>query len=109
MNFPRPMLNSPVESGIAAGNAFYANLVRRVHESRERRIVLGEVLSQMLKPEMQDYYEQIVRQKIYCNCSSCRSRGWDAPSEKAGKDAACRSVTEQNSPDGNSLSGDFIL
>ena len=85
LNFPRPMLNSPAESGTAAGNAFYASVVRRVHESREGRIVLGEVLSQMCKPEMQDYYEQIMRHKIYCNCSSCRSRGWDGPPQGAKK------------------------
>jgi hypothetical protein len=73
-NFPRPSLNSPAESGSAAANAFYARIVRRAQESREGRRVLGEVLSQMCKPEMQDYYEQIMRQKIHCNCSSCLSR-----------------------------------
>ena len=85
LNFPRPMLNSPAESATVAGNAFYASVVRRVHKSREGRIVLGEVLSQMCKPEMQDYYEQIMRHKIYCNCSSCRCRGWDRPPQGAKK------------------------
>ena len=67
------MLNEPT-LGTAAANAFYANVVRRAQESREGRIVLDEVLSQMCKPDMKDHYEQIMRQKIYCNCSSCRTR-----------------------------------
>jgi hypothetical protein len=49
--FPRPMLNSPAESGVAAGNAFFASVVRRAQESRERRILLNEVLYQMYKQE----------------------------------------------------------
>jgi hypothetical protein len=65
LNFPRPSLNSPAESGTAAGNAFYANVMRRAQESRERRIVLNEVLAQMYKQEMPDY-EEIVRQINLC-------------------------------------------
>jgi hypothetical protein len=60
LNFPRPMLNSPAESGIAAGNAFFASVVRRAHESRERRILLNEVLAQMYRQEPD--YADIVRQ-----------------------------------------------
>jgi hypothetical protein len=64
LNFPRPMLNSPAESGVAAGNAFFVSVVRRAHESRERRILLNEVLSQMYKQEPD--YAEIVRQINIC-------------------------------------------
>jgi hypothetical protein len=73
LNFPRPMLNSPAENGMAAGNAFYASVVRRVNESREGLIVLQEVLAQMHEQEPPNYYERIMRQKIRCNCSTCRT------------------------------------
>lgn len=65
MDFPRPMSNSPAERGTAAGNAFYASVVRRVHESRERRIILKEVLFEMYRHETPDYAE-IVRQINVC-------------------------------------------
>jgi hypothetical protein len=65
LNFPRPMLNSPAESGAAAGNAFYASVVRRAQKSREGRRVLHEVLDKICK--------QIVPQEIRCNCSTCRT------------------------------------
>jgi hypothetical protein len=65
LNFPRPSLNSPAESGTAAGNAFYANVMRRAQESRERRILLNEVLSEMFRHETPDYAE-IVRQINVC-------------------------------------------
>jgi hypothetical protein len=65
LNFPRPMLNSPAESGVAAGNAFFASVVRRAHESRERRILLNEVLSEMFRHETPDYAD-IVRKINVC-------------------------------------------
>jgi hypothetical protein len=59
------MLNSPAGSGTAAGNAFYANVVRRVHASRERRMALNEVLAQMFGQELANY-EEIVRRINLC-------------------------------------------
>jgi hypothetical protein len=65
LNFPRPMLNTPAESGTAAANVFYANVVRRAQKSREGRRVLHEVLDKICK--------QIVPQGFRCNCSTCRT------------------------------------
>jgi hypothetical protein len=65
MDFPRPMLNSPAGSGTAAGNAFYASVQLRLAQSREARIVLNEVLSQMCGQELPNY-EEIVRQINLC-------------------------------------------
>ena len=62
---PRPMLlNSPAESGAAAGNAFYASVQLRLAQSREARIVLNEVFSQMYRQEPD--YTEIVRQINVC-------------------------------------------
>ena len=72
MNFTRPMLNSPTKDD-AVGNAFYARVVLRVDAWRDAPIVLDEVLSEMCEPEPPTYYEQIMRQKICCNCSTCRT------------------------------------
>jgi hypothetical protein len=105
LNFPRPMLNSPAESGVAAGNAFYASVVRRAHESRERRVLLNEVLSEMYRHERPDYAE-IVSQINLCLAeirperayggthpnADKSDRGDREPSEKAAKDAASRSL-----------------
>jgi hypothetical protein len=66
LNFPRPSLNSPAESGTAAANAFYARVVRRAQESREGRRVLNEVLAQMYKQEFPPDYAEIVRQINLC-------------------------------------------
>jgi hypothetical protein len=63
MDFPRPMLNSAA-SGTAAGNAFYANVQLRLAQSREARIVLNEVFSQMYRQEPD--YTEIVRQINVC-------------------------------------------
>jgi hypothetical protein len=35
MDVPKPMLNSPAEGGTDAANAFFRDVERRVHESRE--------------------------------------------------------------------------
>ena len=72
INFTRPMLNSPTKDD-AVGNAFYARVVLRVDAWRDAPIVLDEVLSEMCEPETQDYYDQIMRQEIRCNCSTCRT------------------------------------
>jgi hypothetical protein len=65
LNFPRPSLNSPAESGAAVANAFYARVMRRAQESREGRRVLREVLAQMYSQELPDCAE-IVRQLNLC-------------------------------------------
>ena len=68
MNFPKPMLNSPT-GGTAAGNAFYASVQLRLAQSREARIVLNEVLSQMYSQELNRHepdYTEIVRQLNLC-------------------------------------------
>ena len=72
MNFTRPMLNSPTKDD-AVGNAFYARVVLRVDAWRDAPIALDEVLSEMCEPEPPNCYEQIMRQKIRCNCSTCRT------------------------------------
>jgi hypothetical protein len=70
LNFPRPMLNSPC--GSAAGNAFYARVVRRVDAWRGDRRILNKVLAEM--QEKPNFYDGMMRQEIRCNCSSCRRR-----------------------------------
>jgi hypothetical protein len=57
------MLNS-LTGGTAAGNAFYASVQLRLAQSREARIVLNEVLSQMYRQEPD--YTEIVRQLNLC-------------------------------------------
>jgi hypothetical protein len=65
MNFPRPMLNSPAESGTAAGNAFYRNVQRRVEASRESRKAVIEMAHVCERHNEPDYAE-IVRQINIC-------------------------------------------
>src|ERR1700693_4864188 len=66
MNFPRPMLNSPTKDD-AAGNAFYAKVVRRVAAWHDSPIILDKILAEM--QERPDFYEEMMRQEIRCNCS----------------------------------------
>jgi hypothetical protein len=69
MNAPRPMLNSPTKDD-AAGNAFYARVVRRVAAWHDSPIILDRILGEMqVRP---DFYEEMMRQEILCNCSTCR-------------------------------------
>jgi hypothetical protein len=69
MNFPRPMLNSPTKDD-AAGNAFYAKVVRRVSAWHDSPIILNRILGEM--QERPDFYEEMMRSEILCNCSTCR-------------------------------------
>jgi hypothetical protein len=69
MNFTRPMLNSPTKDD-AAGDAFYARVVRRVGAWHDSPIVLDKILAEM--QERPDFYEEMMRQEIRCNCSTCR-------------------------------------
>jgi hypothetical protein len=61
VNFPRPMLNSPC--GTAAGNAFYANVVRRVAAWRDSCIEMAYVAAS--NEDVPDY-AKIVRQTNLC-------------------------------------------
>ena len=71
MNFPRPMLNSPTKDD-AAGNAFYARVVRRVAAWHDSPVVINKILVEM--QEMPDFYEEMMRQETpRCNCSICRN------------------------------------
>jgi hypothetical protein len=63
-NAPMPMLNSPAESGAAAGNAFCVSVQLRLAQSRQCRRVLNEVLSGN-KHTTPDYAD-IVRQINLC-------------------------------------------
>jgi hypothetical protein len=66
LNFPRPMLNSPAESGTAAGNAFYRAVQRRVQASRDlRKAVVQWAYLSGINKEVPDYAE-IVRQINIC-------------------------------------------
>jgi hypothetical protein len=59
MNFPRPMLNSPTR-GTAAGDAFYASVVRRVaawQDSWEAYIEMAHVCERRNEPS---FYEQMM-------------------------------------------------
>jgi hypothetical protein len=67
MNYP--MLNSPTKDD-AAGNAFYARVVRRVAAWHDSPVVINKILVEM--QEMPDFYEEMMRQEIPCNCSTCR-------------------------------------
>jgi hypothetical protein len=69
MNFTRPMLNSPTKDD-AAGDAFYARVVRRVGAWHDSPIVLDKILAEM--QERPDFYQEMMRQEIRCNCSTCR-------------------------------------
>ena len=69
MNFTRPMLNSPT-NGTAAGEAFYASVVRRVAACHDSPIILDKILAEM--HERPDFYNEMTRQEIRCNCSTCR-------------------------------------
>lgn len=42
MDVPKPMLNSPAEGGTDAANAFFRDVERRVHESREARKAVNQ-------------------------------------------------------------------
>jgi hypothetical protein len=66
MNYP--MLNSPTH-GTAAGDAFYARVVRRVGAWHDCDIILDKILAEM--QERPSFYEQMMRQEIRCNCSTC--------------------------------------
>jgi hypothetical protein len=69
-DIPRaPMLNSPT-GGNAAGDAFYARVVRRVGAWHDSPIVLDKILAEM--QERPDFYQEMTRQEIRCNCSTCR-------------------------------------
>jgi hypothetical protein len=69
MNFTRPMLNSPTR-GTAAGDAFYAKVVRRVAAWHDSPIILDKIRAEM--KESPNFYQEMMRQEIRCNCSSCR-------------------------------------
>ena len=69
MNYP--MLNSPTH-GTAAGDAFYARVVRRVAAWHDSPIVLDKILAEM--QERPNFYEEMMRQEILCNCSICTKR-----------------------------------
>jgi hypothetical protein len=69
MNVPRPMLNSPTKDD-AVGNAFYGRVVRRVGAWHDSPIVLDKILAEM--QERPNFYEEMMRQEIRCNCSTCR-------------------------------------
>jgi|GEM_PF-5141057 len=58
MDFPRPMLNSPTKDD-AAGNAFYANVVRRVAAWQDSCIEVAPVAAS-------NEYAEIVRQINIC-------------------------------------------
>jgi hypothetical protein len=62
LNFPKPMLNSPAESGAAAGNAFYMDVQRRVEASRESRRILIHETNKQAVPD----YAEIVSQINLC-------------------------------------------
>jgi hypothetical protein len=64
-----PMLNSPTKDD-TAGNAFYARVVPRVAAWHDSPIVLDKVLAEM--QERPDFYEEMMRQEISCNCSTFR-------------------------------------
>jgi hypothetical protein len=71
MNFTRPMLNSPTH-GTAAGDAFYARVVRRVAAWHDSPVVIDKILAEM--QERPDFYEEMMRQEDpRCNCSICRN------------------------------------
>jgi hypothetical protein len=61
-NFPRPMLNSPAETGTEAANAFYRTVQHRVQASRESRKILNELLIKMSSQQDISDYEKIVRE-----------------------------------------------
>jgi hypothetical protein len=58
-----PMLNSPT-LGTAAGDAFYARVVRRVGAWHDSPIVLDKILAEMR--ERPDFYQEMMRQEIRC-------------------------------------------
>ena len=60
MNFTRPMLNSPTKDD-AAGDAFYARVVRRVGAWHDSPIVLDKILAEM--QERPVFYEAMMRQE----------------------------------------------
>jgi hypothetical protein len=66
LNFPRPMLNSPAESGTAAGNAFYRAVQDRVQTSRDlREAVVRWAYVSAINKAVPDYAD-IVRQINIC-------------------------------------------
>ena len=55
-----PMLNEPT-LGTAAGDAFYARVVRRVDAWHDSPIVLDKILAEM--QERPNFYEEMMRQE----------------------------------------------